>query len=423
MNVEQAKQLNLPDLLAALGHQPVKTTNQGQELWYHSPFRKDKTPSFHTSYLNGKWIWNDFGGNGGNVIDFALTHLGTKNVSQALAFLDELTGRVGEVKPLEAPSFALKASPASSTALKLISVISVTSPKIKSYLTINRCIPEPLISRYLTEITYQNTKTKKQFFAFGLQNRAGGYEIRSASDDHPFKSVIGKRDITVVPGSRPKSGIVNLFEGTLDFLSLLAIMNLDQLEGDAIIMHSLSSYDKTVKVLTESNYQTINLFLDNDQSGVDVAFRFLQQFPNAVNQAGLFQPYDDLNSFLQKTGKTISENSTQTQATSNRKAKLKEAKALEAQLQEKLHQHTEEICRAIFKKYPGAKSKAFEKAKQRPDAGYEIAHSIAKNMASKRFRAVFKAIVEEDYSREFEEVTGLRKELSSVRKAIERLMG
>lgn len=423
MNVKQAKQLNLPGLLAALGHQPVKTTNQGQELWYHSPFRKDKTPSFHTSYLNGKWIWNDFGGNGGNVIDFALTHLGTKNVSQALAFLDELTGRVGEPKPVEAPFFPLKASPALSTTLKLISATPVTNSQIKSYLSNNRCIPEPLISRYLTEITYQNTKTKKQFFAFGTQNRAGGYEIRSASDDHPFKSVIGKRDITVVPGSRPKSGIVSLFEGTLDFLSLLAIMNLNQLEGDAIVMHSLSSYNKTAQVLTQSNYQTINLFLDNDQSGVDVAFRFLQQFPNAINQAVLFQPYGDLNSFLQNTGKLKSEDLSATDAVSTPETKLKEAKALETQLQEKLHQRTEEICRTIFMKHPGAKSKTFEKAKQRPDAGYQIAHSIAKNMASKRFRAVFKAIVEEDYPREFEEVTGLRKELSSVRKAIERLMG
>lgn len=423
MNVEQAKQLNLPGLLAALGHHPVKTTNQGQELWYHSPFRKDKTPSFHTSYLNGKWIWNDFGGNGGNVIDFALTHLGTKNVSQALAFLDELTGRVGEPKPVDASFFSIKASPASSTALKFLSAIPVTNPQIKSYLTTNRCIPEPLISRYLTEITYQNTKTKKQFFAFGIQNRAGGYEIRSASDDHPFKSVIGKRDITVVPGSRPKSGIVSLFEGTLDFLSLLAIMNLNQLEGDAIVMHSLSSYDKTAQVLTQSNYQTINLFLDNDQSGVDVAFRFLQQFPNAINQAVLFQPYGDLNSFLQNTGKLKSEDLSATDAVSTPATKLKEAKALEIQLQEKLHQRTEEICRTIFMKHPGAKSKAFEKAKQWPNAGYQIAHSIAKNMASKRFRAVFKAIVEEDYPREFEEVTGLRKELSSVRKTIERLMG
>jgi hypothetical protein len=83
-------------------------------------------------------------------------------------------------------------------------------------------------------------------------------------------------------------------------------------------------------VLTSTNYQTINLFLDNDQSGVDVAFRFLQQFPNAVNQATLFQPHDDLNSFLQKTGKTETGNNAQADLTSAPATKVDEARKLEA---------------------------------------------------------------------------------------------
>jgi hypothetical protein len=44
-------------------------------------------------------------------------------------------------------------------------------------------------------------------------------------------------------------------------------------------------------------------------------------------------------------------------------------------------------------------------------------------MGSKRFRAVFKAAVGEHYPDRFKEVTGLRKELSSVRRAIDRLTG
>jgi 5S rRNA maturation endonuclease (ribonuclease M5) len=298
--------------IAALGHHPAKTTNQGQELWYHSPFRKDKTPSFHTSYLNGKWIWNDFGGKGGTVIDFALQHLSTSNISEALTFLDDVTGGVGEgqilpvsktsnVSPLlrtSAESRTAKGAGGEGKTLELVSAKPISNPLIINYLTKTRQIPQPLISRHLTEVTYQNTTTNKQFFAFGLLNRAGGYEIRSASDDHPFKSVIGPRDITFTPGSNPKCGIVSIFEGTLDFLSLLAIMKLDQLEGDAIVMHSLSSYQKTVATLHTQNYKTINLFLDNDQSGVDVAFQFLKDIPNAVNQSDLFHPHEDLNAFL-----------------------------------------------------------------------------------------------------------------------------
>ncbi len=54
----------MPELLNCFGHQPVNIIKQGREYWYISPFRYEKEPSFHTSYLGGKWIWNDFGRGG-----------------------------------------------------------------------------------------------------------------------------------------------------------------------------------------------------------------------------------------------------------------------------------------------------------------------------------------------------------------------
>jgi hypothetical protein len=56
MNTDQAKQLSLPELLAKLGHKPIKETKGGFELWYNSPFRKENDASFHTSFIGGKWI-------------------------------------------------------------------------------------------------------------------------------------------------------------------------------------------------------------------------------------------------------------------------------------------------------------------------------------------------------------------------------
>ena len=64
MNSEQAKKLSLPDILSRLGHQPTEIKNGGNEYWYRSPFRKEKEASFHTSFLGGKWIWNDFADSG-----------------------------------------------------------------------------------------------------------------------------------------------------------------------------------------------------------------------------------------------------------------------------------------------------------------------------------------------------------------------
>lgn len=52
-----AKQLDLVDYLASLGHQPQKVRNQ--DHWYLSPLREEKNPSFKVDRrLN---VWYDHG--------------------------------------------------------------------------------------------------------------------------------------------------------------------------------------------------------------------------------------------------------------------------------------------------------------------------------------------------------------------------
>lgn len=62
-----AKQIDLVDYLASLGHQPQKVNNR--DYWYLSPLREEKTPSFKVNQkLN---VWYDHAtGKGGNLIDF-----------------------------------------------------------------------------------------------------------------------------------------------------------------------------------------------------------------------------------------------------------------------------------------------------------------------------------------------------------------
>ena len=71
LSVAQAKEIDLVDLLAAIGHQPQKVRNQ--DYWYLSPFRDEKTASFKVNRkLN---VWFDFGeGKGGNLIDFGILY-------------------------------------------------------------------------------------------------------------------------------------------------------------------------------------------------------------------------------------------------------------------------------------------------------------------------------------------------------------
>lgn len=68
MNIEEVKNIKLADYLQSLGYHPVK--KQGNSLWYNSPFREEKEPSFKINLDRNEWY--DFGiGKGGNIIALA----------------------------------------------------------------------------------------------------------------------------------------------------------------------------------------------------------------------------------------------------------------------------------------------------------------------------------------------------------------
>lgn len=302
MNSDQTKQLSLPDILSRLGYEPIKSTKGGNEHWYFSPFRKESEPSFHTSFLGGQWIWNDFGDGGGNIIDFVMRYEGYSKVSEALQFLAQLyqsspsSPMPNSKKPFS--SFQ-KRHEVEEKQLEFIKAIEIQHPAIIQYLTQTRKIDEVIARKYLKEVWYRNKTNGKEFFAFGMENRSGGYEIRSAQDEYPFKSALIKRDISVIPGFKSGNGVVNVFEGMTDFLSLLTMMNTDNLAGDSIIMHSLSSFEKTKRLLQDQQYKSIHTYLDNNPSGEKYTGNFVELLNEKVkNESFMFLPFEDLNDFL-----------------------------------------------------------------------------------------------------------------------------
>ena len=81
----EAKQIDLVDYLAALGHRKQKIRNK--DYWYLSPLREEKTPSFKVNRsLNA---WYDHGiGKGGNLIDFGILYFNC-TVSDLLKHLSQ----------------------------------------------------------------------------------------------------------------------------------------------------------------------------------------------------------------------------------------------------------------------------------------------------------------------------------------------
>lgn len=303
--------------MSRLGYVPAKTAKAGRVVWYRSPFRSEKEASFVTSFIGGKWIWNDFGDTGGTVIDFVMRHENFTSVKDALSFLERMfqghffekaiSNRVGEIQEKGAADLfsfnqqGREAAPvAEALQLEFLEAHPIHNRVIHSYLERERKIPVKLADMYLLEVKYRNRTNGKIYFAFGMKNEGGGYEIRAASSQYSFKSALNGRDITLIPGASPDRKAVNVFEGMTDFLSLLVMMSVNNLSGDSLIMHSLSSFPKAAEVIRREGYQTVNTFLDNNKPGQDGTQRFLDEFPGLAvsNNSKLFAPYIDLNDAL-----------------------------------------------------------------------------------------------------------------------------
>lgn len=317
MNSEQAKKIAFPDLLARLGFHPVKIEKNGRELWYKSPFREEKEASFHTTFIRDKWVWKDFGDTGGTVIDFAIRYQNLSTVREALDWLGLMTqGHLFESPRLERVGEESKGSDlfsfhqqgqnfsqnsATGRDLEFLDAHPIANPAIHNYLEKERLIPANLADMYLVEVKYRNQVTGKDYFAFGMKNEGGGYEVRVASDKYAFKSALIVRDVTLIKGTSPERGIINVFEGMIDFLSLLVMLNCKRLAGDALVMHSLSSFHRTVELIRAGSYQSVNTFLDNDTPGKKATEDFKTEFPGLVTcQSEMYANYKDLNEALKK---------------------------------------------------------------------------------------------------------------------------
>ncbi|MEM9887289.1 MAG: toprim domain-containing protein [Bacteroidota bacterium] len=313
MNPAAAKRLDMPDVLSRLGHTPAYTKKGGREHWYRSPFRKEKTPSFHITYKSEKqmWVWNDFGeGAGGNLLDFLMRYR-KEGLSDVLKYLRTTYADHGNDNQQNAlfpfhqkeelvQSFNAQKEPSTSTPrLELVKALPIQNTLIIRYLKEVRKIPKSIFQKYLLEIHYWNKDKNRGFFAFGMKNNSNGYEIRSASDQYIFKSVLNQRDITYTKGGAGGFDTVNIFEGMLDYLSALTLLRTDQLKNDSIILHSTSSYQQCLKFIQEKGYQHINTFLDNDATGRKCTNQFKDDFGDKIcDQSVLFADYEDLNEAL-----------------------------------------------------------------------------------------------------------------------------
>lgn len=259
MNIEYANRIAVSEILNKIGSTPVKS--KGHEHWYFSPFRKEKTPSFHVN--TQKNVWYDFGeGAGGDAIRLVCKYLEHSGVlhspKEALRWLRNMfQGPVIPAIPNNPDSVQNKDLKSS-----LKSVKPLKHPALLHYLA-SRGIPTSLARTCLQEIRIKNAATGNIFFAAGIKNEEGGYEYRNLY----FKGCVGKKSITFVRGEIPKPPAIHIFEGFMDFLSVLAERKFKKLRNDAIVLNSLTQMNEAAAYIREYGYETAYTWFDNDEAG------------------------------------------------------------------------------------------------------------------------------------------------------------
>lgn len=290
MNCEQANQLDLSEVLKALGHSAVKV--RGNDHWYHSPLHKDNTPSFKVS--SAKNTWYDFGlGKGGTVVDLVST-MNNCDVAETLQKLEALSLN---------PNFSFpqqKTSPESDfPAITILSLQDrITDSGLVEYLN-SRKISISVAELYCKEVSYR--AREQNYTAIGFKNNSGGFELRSAG----FKGSSSPKFVSYL---NRESNNVAVFEGFFDFLSYETLVQkgaikIDDPAPDILVLNSLSFFTRS-QLLMEK-HERIHLFLDNDIAGQKCTKELQQRTDKVIDERRLYKGFKDLNEWLVDQGRDL----------------------------------------------------------------------------------------------------------------------
>jgi len=293
MNIEQAKAIPISKILEKLDKRPVR--QNGHQSWFYAPWRDEKTASLHVHEKNN-W-WYDFGiGYGGNALSLVQYHLNcsgeASTVSDALRWLTNMLG-----DPVVIKAIPEKKRSKTEAALILKSVKPIHHAALVNYLD-RRGIALSVAKTALKEVRVQHKDTKKNLFALGIMNEDDGWEIRNPL----IKSCIGPKAITFVRGKETKPTGIHIFEGFMDYLSVITQNEGKQFKDDVIILNSVSCLKQATAYIKGYGYSVMRTWLDNDLAGKK-ATQALKEF--AATEINLthkpmnatYTPYKDVNAW------------------------------------------------------------------------------------------------------------------------------
>lgn len=280
INCETARNFSVEKVLEKLGHFPKKTTEK--EAWFLSPFRSETQASFKVSKIKNRWY--DHGmGIGGNVIDLVCKILKC-SIQDTLVFLsDSIPINIIEQQhqwDTTAINIMTDAN------IEIIKAHEIIHSALIQYLN-SRSISLSIAKIYCKEVWY--AYKGKQFFAIGLRNNEGGWELRNKI----FKNSSSPKSYTYL--KRNCNQLV-ILEGMFDLLSL-AVLNETLLKSsDVLILNSIAFIKDIEHHITA--YKLVYLYLDHDTAGQNATQYLMNIYNQVIDQSDIYKNYKDLNDLL-----------------------------------------------------------------------------------------------------------------------------
>ena len=269
MDIEMIRGIPIEEFLSRLGQEPVR----GDECWYLSPCREERTPSFHVNTRKG--VWHDFGtGHGGDIFTLAGELSGSDGFMAQARFI---AGVYGGTVPEYAGQKREKES---------VRTENLRCNALLGYLK-GRGIPAEIARAECEEVRFR--LYGKRYFAVGFRNMGGGYELRTRF----MKWCLPPKDISLI---RNGSLTCNLFEGFIDFLSW-KVLGISRGE-DYLILNSVSLLERSFPYL--DNYGRIRCYLDNDDAGRRTLAVLRKRYGDRIDDCSdLYAGCKDLNEYLE----------------------------------------------------------------------------------------------------------------------------
>lgn len=289
--IELLRQTPMAAILADLGYRTEHTRGN----LYFSPFREERTPSFHVNDFDHKWC--DFGDvdsrgkhPGGDTIALVELLLNCK-LPEALAYLENLSASPS----IEAyKSEILSAGSKSGSSEIVVTRVKdrITLDALSNYAIYERHIPVNILNRYCSQVNYylkyQNGSESRPRYAIGFPNGDSQWTLRSpmrqhgkmstgggpsyiaANGDFLFNDAEGhlhRNSSTGAPFSHEeKAKNVVVFEGFLDALSYLAWKGIEMPgDCDIVVLNSISNTQRALGFILD--HEKVATYLDNDKAG------------------------------------------------------------------------------------------------------------------------------------------------------------